>query len=54
MTRKDFLIIAAALSNAPNSPEKEVIVSNLIEALRRTNDFFDTLKFQTACFKSTN
>lgn len=50
MTRKDFILIANALAKSPNSPEKEVIVSNLIDALRQTNDAFDTRRFQEACF----
>jgi len=54
MTRKDYAIIAAAISRtALDELSRRRIIQSFVEALSRTNSNFDAYKFAGACgFKS--
>lgn len=53
MTKKDYVLIAAAIkaaSNAPGYPQRNAFVAfALADALQRDNPRFDRAKFLAAC-----
>jgi len=49
MTRKHFEIVAAAVANITNRPDRWLVANMLADSFEKENPRFDRDKFITAC-----